>query len=394
MKLKLLFLSLTLLTLVACSSQAAATPLPTVVLNGSSQASSATPSVDSGGGGMVAASGVVAPKQEAQLAFTLGGTLKTINVVEGDQVTTGQILAELDSVAIQLQLDQAKRELMELTSPAAAADAEQTLAAARKALDDQQDKVDAQFYRRASDTLIEKTEGEIVLAQQTLSRASDSYKVVARLEDGDSRKAAALVAMTNAQLRLNDLKLKLNWYTGKPTDIDAAIEKAKLDVAKAAVQEAEWYLSELKGETIPAEATGSNLTRLEAARNALAAAQDQLDHTRLISPIPGTVVKVNKVAGELVSPGELIFSVSDVAVLHIETTDLSERDVPSVKVGQSVMVSIKALNTSAPGHVVSISPVANILGGDVVYKTTIDLDTVPEGLLAGMSVDVQYNVGQ
>jgi hypothetical protein len=38
--------------------------------------------------------------------------------------------------------------------------------------------------------------------------------------------------------------------------------------------------------------------------------------------------------------------------------------------------------------------VADTLGGDVVYKTTIEIDSPPDGLRAGMSVDVQYGVSQ
>jgi multidrug resistance efflux pump len=242
--------------------------------------------------------------------------------------------------------------------------------------------------------LINNTQGEIDLAKQALSRAADAYRMVARLENGDYRKAEALVAMTNAQLKINDLLAKYNWYVGKPSDIDAALANAKLDVAKAAVQEAQWYLTVLKGENAPPEATGANLARLEAARIALAAAEDTLDHTRLVSPISGVVLKVNAIAGETISPGEQLIVISDVTHLHVETTDLSERDVPSVEIGQKVMISIKALNTSVPGHVTSISPVADTLGGDVVYKTTIEIDSPPTRVRAGMSVDVQYGVGQ
>jgi len=90
----------------------------------------------------------------------------------------------------------------------------------------------------------------------------------------------------------------------------------------------------------------------------------------------------------------LLIVISDVTHLHVETTDLSERDVPNVEIGQKVMISIKALNTDVPGHVTSISPVADTLGGDVVYKTTIEIDSPPAGLRAGMSVDVQYGAGQ
>jgi multidrug efflux pump subunit AcrA (membrane-fusion protein) len=289
---------------------------------------------------------------------------------------------------------QAQRTLKELTSAASQAAAAQDLALARQALKDQQDNVDAQFYKRASDTLIDNTQGEIDLAKQALTRAADSYRQVARKEDGDSRKAAALVAMTSAQMRLNDLIAKYNWYSGKPSDIDAALERAKLDVAKAAVQEAEWYLSVLKGEAVPAEATGSKMAQLETARNTVATLKDRLEHARLVSPIIGTVIDVNSIVGESVTPGQVIFTISNVTRLHVETSDLSERDVPKVKVGQAVQVSVKALNMTVPGHVVRISPLADILGGDVVYKTVIELDETPEGLLAGMSVDVIYETAQ
>ena len=391
------FIVIFAMILVSCSPRTAAAAVPTVVLNAPSQSAAPTVSVggaSSGVSGSVAASGSIVAEQEAQMAFTMAGSLKVVNVAVGDLVKPGEVLAELDNASNQRDLQQAQVNLKELTSPAAIAAAEQDLAVARQDLKDAQDKVNSQQYRRASDTLINNTQGEIDLAKQALSRAADTYRTVARLENGDSRKAEALVALTNAQLKLNDLLAKYNWYVGKPSDIDAALANAKLDVAKAAVQEAQWYLTVLKGENAPAEATGANLARLEAARLALAAAQDTLDHTRLVSPISGVVLKVNAIAGETVSPGESLVVISDVTHLHVETTDLSERDVPKVEIGQKVMISVKALNTSLPGHVTSISPVADMLGGDVVYKTTIEIDSPPAGLLAGMSVDVQYGVGQ
>ena len=54
----------------------------------------------------------------------------------------------------------------------------------------------------------------------------------------------------------------------------------------------------------------------------------------------------------------------------------------------------QALNITLAGKVTNISPVSDTIGGDVVYKTRIELDTPPEGLKAGMSVDVQYQVSQ
>lgn len=77
----------------------------------------------------------------------------------------------------------------------------------------------------------------------------------------------------------------------------------------------------------------------------------------------------------------------------METTDLSERDVPTVKVGQEVTVSIKSLHQDVKGTVSAISPVSDTLGGDVVYMVNIILSDLPTGLRSGMSVDVQFNPG-
>jgi hypothetical protein len=52
---------------------------------------------------------------------------------------------------------------------------------------------------------------------------------------------------------------------------------------------------------------------------------------------------------------------------------------------------VKALNQDFTGKVTAISPLADTLGGDQVYKVTIDLNKVPASLLAGMSVVVQIN---
>jgi multidrug efflux pump subunit AcrA (membrane-fusion protein) len=385
MKTKILFSLFLMISLAACGTQTPA-PLPTVVLAGGNPAPLAT---DSARGG-VTASGFVVSAQQAQLAFTLGGNVKTVSVAVGDQVKAGQALAELDNVLFQLEVDQARRNLRELTSPSAIAAAAQAIALAQQALKDAQDKADGLFYPRASDTLIDNTQGEIDLARQALARATDTYRQAARLPDGDPKKAAALVGMTNAQLALNALIAKYNWYSGTPTDIDAALVQANLDAAKAALQESQWYLSAIKGEQIPAEASGSQLSRLEQARDALKVAQVNLANTRLVSPLSGTVIAVNVIAGEYATPGRILFVVSDTTRLRVETTDLSERDIPRIALGQTVTVFIEALNANVTGRVTAISPTADTLGGDVVYKTTIELDEQPAGLRAGMSVEVQF----
>jgi multidrug efflux pump subunit AcrA (membrane-fusion protein) len=86
-----------------------------------------------------------------------------------------------------------------------------------------------------------------------------------------------------------------------------------------------------------------------------------------------------------------VLVLADLSHLRVETTDLSERDVPQVKKGQAVRVFIEALDEEVGGTIIEISPQAEILGGDVVYKTVIELDEQPAGLLPGMSVEVDFN---
>jgi HlyD family secretion protein len=366
-------------------------PLPTIILGTTSPTSipSGT-STTLGSSAGVTASGIVVPAQDAQLAFDMGGKVKSVNVAIGDYVQVGQVLVELDDADLQVAVNQAERNFQELTSPAAIAAAELEVANAMQAVKDTQTKVIGLNYPRASDTLIQNTEAQIDLAREALTLATRHYNGLRGLPDGDQRKAEALLAMTNAQLNLNKLIANVNWYQGKPSDIDIALANGNYDAAKAALQEAQWYLDILNGQPIPDNATGANLVQLQDAITGLITAQNNLDDTRLLAPIPGVVISVNAIPGQLITLGEILIDISDVTHLHIETTDLSERDVPNVEVGQPVQVLVKALNQTVAGSVRDISPLANTLGGDVVYKTTIDLDSIPTGLRAGMSVDVQF----
>ena len=90
----------------------------------------------------------------------------------------------------------------------------------------------------------------------------------------------------------------------------------------------------------------------------------------------------------------MIITLSDIANLQVVTTDLSERDVADVSIDQQVTVLVEALNAEISGHVITISSVADTLGGDVVYKTTIALDELPAGIRTGMTATVNFQSGQ
>lgn len=381
------------LALGACSVVGSPTPLPTVVLG--SAAGSVTPQAAAGQGvnnnpSGVTASGIVVPASNAHLAFSQPGTVKTVAVSAGDQVESGQTLIELDDSVVQLEIAQADRALRELTSQASIAAAEQSVAITQKAVEDAQKKVNTLKRGRADDKALDYYEAQLTLAEKALDHANSVLGSLTELSTADPKRAYAETSRYNAQKAYNAALANLNWARGKPSENDFATAEANLAAANAAYQEAQWYLATLKGESVPEDATGSQLAQLQQARDNLKNAQNRLANSRLLAPFSGDIVATHVVPGEYVLPGQVLVEISDVTHLQVETTDLSERDVPGVKIGQPVSIFVKALNEEMSGKVTIISPMADTLGGDVVYKTTIALDNPSPGLRAGMTAEVQF----
>jgi multidrug efflux pump subunit AcrA (membrane-fusion protein) len=129
--------------------------------------------------------------------------------------------------------------------------------------------------------------------------------------------------------------------------------------------------------------------RLEQAQLSLAQIERQIDAAQVRAPFAGTVSQVHAQVGRFVAPGQALVDLGDLDTLRAETTDLSERDVSRVVVGQPATVYVEALGVEVGGHVVGISPEATTVGGDVVFKVVIELDERPAGLRWGMSVEVE-----
>lgn len=128
--------------------------------------------------------------------------------------------------------------------------------------------------------------------------------------------------------------------------------------------------------------------RVQQAQVTLEVAQVNLTEGTLIAPFDGTVTSLGVTSGEFVDSNQAILTLATLNELQIETTDLSERDIARVKIGAPVNISVEALNENLTGKVISISPRADTVGGDIVFKATIAFDKQPENLLWGMTAEV------
>lgn len=177
--------------------------------------------------------------------------------------------------------------------------------------------------------------------------------------------------------------------------LDTTLLEAKVKEAEANLAVAQVQVNYLKR-------VGTDEVHLESAQAEADRAQALLDsanttlatQSTLVAPFDGTIVSVDISPAETVVPGQIIIVLGDLSTYQIETTDLSERDVTRVQIGQPASVFIEALGEEFPGEVIDIDRVSSTIGGDVVFKVTIKLDQQPQGLLWGMSADVQIQAAE
>jgi len=174
------------------------------------------------------------------------------------------------------------------------------------------------------------------------------------------------------------------------TLLEARVREAEANLTVAQVQVD--YLKRVGTDELHLETAQAEADRAQALLNS--AKTTLLVQSALTAPFDGTIASVDISPAETVVPGQVIVVLGDLTEYQIETTDLSERDVPKVQIDQSANIFIEALAREVSGKVVEVARLSSTLGGDVVYKVTIRLDEQTQGLLWGMSADVKIQTGE
>lgn len=342
----------------------------------------------------ISASAKVVASKWANLSFMMGGPEFILYYDVGDTVKDGDKLAELSPDALPQSIILAEADLLGarralddlLASTAARYQAEQNVVRAKKALEEAQKDVDKTKFRRGSDDLIDQTQAEIDLAKKQLALAKDSYRRVEKRPDGDSLKAQAQLALTNAQLRLDSLIAKINWLTGKPSDLDIAEANAAFALAQANLADAEREYERLKN--------GPDPDAVAAAQARIKSIEVVVNQKYLLVPFDGIIVEKYVRSGESISPGAPVVLLADLSTLVVETTDLSEVDVARIKEGDPVKVTFDALPDSVVNGKVSKIALKNTAGSGVYYTVTVTLDEIPSALRWGMSAFVEIKLSK
>ncbi len=340
----------------------------------------------------VGATGTVRAEQSTVLTWQVSGIVDKVNVQIGLPVKADDVLATLSQTSLPQNVILAESEMVSaqkklddlMLSETSAAQAEQAAADAQKAVEDAQKKVDSLTFPRASDTLIERTQSEIDLGKKRVALMSDIYKRYAKRADGDPDKAQALYNMTNAQISLNDLIAKYNWYVGQVSSTESDQYRAKLAVAKAQLADAQREMELLKD--------GPKADDIAAAKAQIAAAQATLNQAKIIAPFDGVITAAEPQKGDKVAPGATAFRVDNVSSLLVDLK-VSEVDINSIAIGQPVTVSFDAVQgKSYTGEVAKIGQAGDVTSNGVNFTVTVKLTEVDELVKPGMTAAVTITV--
>jgi HlyD family secretion protein len=326
----------------------------------------------------VSATGTVLPERQAGLSFQSAGTIVKVAVKVGDQVTAGQLLAQLDTTDIELAVRQAQvglrtaqAQLRQLQASPNASD----LAAAQAALTSAQAAYQ-QLLKGADADQLAAARAAVEQAKVVLDQAQQAY---------DKIKDMPNAGMMPQSMQLQQATINYETAQAQYRVTTRGANQAQLAASQAQIAQAQAALDRLKrGAT--QEQLEIAQAAVEQAQLAVEQAQRRLENARLTAPWAGVVTAVNIVEGTLAQPALPALQLADISQFHINV-QVDEVDIASIAEGQPVTIELDALpDQPLTGHVSALAPSATAgTSGVIVYQVTILFDPTDAPLRAGMS---------
>ncbi|MYZ52388.1 efflux RND transporter periplasmic adaptor subunit [Malikia spinosa] len=280
----------------------------------------------------VVASGRVRTPERVELASQITARVSAIMVREGDTVSAGQLLLQLDPDEWQASVEQARASMAQ-----------------------------------AESRLRQISESSLPLAEQTLRQAQANARQTAR----HHQRVSELV--TNG------------FYS--PAQLDD-VELAR-DVAASQLQAAQIQVSNHSQDGSEVRLARSNVDQ---ARAALAVAQARLDHATLRAPVAGQVLTRHAESGATVQPGKLLLTLAPDVDTEL-TAQIDEKNFGLLALGQRARVSADAYpSESFDARVSYIAPSIDAQRGSVEIRLAVP--QAPAYLRHDMTVSIDIEAAQ
>lgn len=411
------------------SQAAATTAVPTATV----QRSTLTATVNTAGN--------IQSHQSVDLTFGQSGTVRKINVKVGDRVTAGDVLAELDTADLNLQLRSAQVNLKNAQDQLAKTrnpNTAQDLANARAQVESAQaayDKVaagasqakltSAQAQVASAQAAYEAAAKSAATSDSSLVSATATYekaRIALEKAQGDYDKVAwrGDVGMTSQAATLQSATI--DYETAKAA-YEALVATSKTDAASkiasaaAALRSAQANLDDIKNQVTAADLAsaqasltqaknnldellvGPDVNSLSIAQNSVETAQIALDQIKLklqqaqiVAPFDGVITTINAKVGQTASGTPI--SMADLDHLDI-IVNMAEVDVNKVAVGQPAEITLDAVtDLTLTGTVSQIAPAGVQSSGVVNYPVTVAITKTSDAVKTGMTSNVNIIVSQ
>ena len=330
---------------------------------------------------IVSASATLLADQEIDLNFETAGRVKSIMTKVGAQVSQGDSLASIESLALDEEVKKAQASLDKAQADAGIND--DTL---REARDEQKNA--KQYAADVADAEDQKVDATDKAYENAVDYASDvqSYYDQVVSDDGSNSAAAksaklTLTSATNAKKAAQEAK-------------DTA--RRSRDVATRTADNAyESQKERVKSLESKSKQVVEN-SAIAIAQSNYDIAVNNLDKAVLKASVNGTVTQLNYQKGEVIgsantqSFGKLLSS-----DLILEAK-IPESDIASVKSDQTASVTFDALGSDEKldATIVEIDPAATIIQDVVYYKVKLRLANIDKRLKPGMSGDIEIHIAE
>lgn len=329
---------------------------------------------------------------EIRLGSRVGGRVAQVHVQEGDEVTAGQVLVELEPFDLQAREAEARANLAAYQSEYAKLTAgyrSQEISQAKSrvaqltAEHDRMVQGPRQAEIDAGRAQVEVAEARLTLAERVHQRTQELLRTNSISAQELDRAVEELEAARGLLLaRRKELQL-LEEGTRKE---DIAAAAAKLEEAKAALA---MLVAGYREEEI-AQAKA----KVDAAAAALTVIEAQIRELKIVAPMNGVVESLELQPGDLTAPGGPVMSMMESEELWVRAY-LPER--LHLELGQTVPITVDAFSDEFSGEVTFISRQAEFTPSNVqtpeerskqVFRIKVTIRDGRDRLRPGMSADV------
>jgi len=393
----------------------------------------------------ISTTGAVVPDQTSVLSFSSQGKIQNVNVVVGDMVHKGDVLASLNTDTVQAQLDGAKADVLasqaqldkmqQGTRPEQLSIYKQAYSDASSALlvamnnaylqtsDAINNKADTLFTNGNSVNPVinirTQSQTEQLSTNQELVALNDAMnawkKVLSPLTSTnisttslETARTTARDTLIQAQTFLSDLSTITGNLSIGNSGLSQTVINADMSVVNVAEQET---TSATNSFTTANTAWGSardNLTLQNAGAQsqdiatqeaALAKAQAEvegyqsaLSQSYIVAPFDGTITAVNVKIGEVFVPG--ISASEGINIINTNLYDVDtyvpENALSGLTVGNSASITFDAYGSDSvfPATVFLIDPAETVMNGVNSYKTTLHFDQPDARIRSGLTANV------